>query len=150
MIRPAMTTEETLEMYKRNLERRDFTEDDKRATRLNIRKLMMEKMDEPVCAADDHCIESATHEYMKDIWICRPHHEKGFAIAVCARCASCQAWVILFPRATNPEPTVYEFTCPVRSCGASVRVQSNQTKPWGIPNAWTDRGYFCERELRDI
>lgn len=144
-----MTNEERLEMYHHQLDRTDFDHDRKQLVRKNIRRLRQE-MDEPICAADDYCVEPATHEYMKDIWICRGHHEKGFAVAVCSRCTKCSAWVILFPRTTSPEPTIYEFTCPVTSCGTSIRVQSNQTRSWGIPNTWTDRGYFYERELREL
>ena len=141
-----MNDQEILDMYKQKLERPDFTDADKLAFKKVIRA-QMEKMGDHICAADWNCIEPGIHEYIKDIWICGPHHNKGFSVAVSARCSKCPAWVILNGRATNPEPMIYDFTCPVESCRTHMRIESAQTRPWTLPNTVSDKGYFYEREL---
>jgi hypothetical protein len=144
-----MNDQEILEMWKQKLERPDFTDADKRAFRLTIRA-HMEKMGDNNCAAGMFCIEPGIHEYMKGIWVCGPHHTKGFAMADCAKCSKCPAWVILNGRTTTSEPSVYEFTCPVALCGTVARIRNSQTKAWTLPNTIIDRGYFYDRELADL
>lgn len=135
-------------MYKRHLERPDFTEEDKRATRLVIRNLMSEKMDQPVCAVA-YCIEPPAHQLMGTIWICKTHERQGTIQAACAKC-SCGAFVIMNSRTTLPEEHMYEFTCPVEGCGKITRVGNHQISLWHIPAIWRERGYFYERELSGV
>ena|SRR5437868_3949299 len=143
-----MTHQEILEMYKRHLERPDFTEEDKQATRINIRRLITEKMGEPVCAVD-HCVEPPTHHLMKSIWICKTHERQGTIQASCAKC-SCGAFVLLNSRTTMPEEHVYEFMCPVDVCRKVNRIGNDQTSSWHIPAIWRERGYFYARELSEL
>jgi hypothetical protein len=142
-----MNDQELLEMFRRNLQRQDFTKEEKAAKRLVTRR-HMEKMGIDTCAYGNYsCVEDGTHEYMKGVFICRTHHEKGGAIAVCARCTHCFAWVVLIGRSTNTEPMVYEVQCPVDSCGDKFVIKSGDTKYIGLPNTVIDRGYFREGEL---
>lgn len=141
-----MNDQEILDMYRQKLKRPDFTDADKRAFKTVIRA-HMEKMGDKTCAAGTLCIEPGIHEYMPGIFVCGPHHKQGFAMAACAKCSKCPAWVILNGRTTNPEPSVYEFTCPVASCGTIARIRNSQTKAWTLPNTIIDRGYFYDREL---
>jgi hypothetical protein len=144
-----MNDQEIIEMNKRKLARPDFTDMDKRAFKTVIRA-HMEKMGDNTCAAATLCIEPGIHEYMPGIWVCGPHHKKGYAVAVSARCSKCPAWVVLNGRTTNPEPAVYEFTCPVESCKTSARIRNSETKGWTLPNTLIDRGYFYERDLEGL
>jgi hypothetical protein len=70
--------------------------------------------------------------------------------AVCARCTKCPAWVVLHMRTTNPEPNVNQFTCPIDSCKTIVRAHDMETKMWQIPMSWSKRGYFYDRELKEL
>lgn len=145
----AMTNEERLEMFHRQLDRTDFDHDHKQLVRKNIRRLRQE-MDEPICAADDYCVEQPTSHLMRNIWICKTHEQQGVVTASCTRCAHCSAWVILFPRATMPEPHIYEFKCPAEHCGEISSIGNNQTSLWKIPVSWKDRGFFYDREMREL
>jgi hypothetical protein len=139
-----MNDQEILEMYRRDLKRVDFSEDDKAAKRKVARRLM-EKMGMQTCAYGvDYCVEEGTRERMKDIFFCEAHHASGSSIACCARCSKCFAWTVLIGRTSNPEPMVYEFTCGVKSCNAKNLVRSEDTRWVGLQNPVIDRGYFYD------
>lgn len=71
--------------------------------------------------------------------------------AICAKCTNCPAWIILHHSVTkHPEPHVNEVKCPADSCEKTVRVENHESKMWQIPESWIKRGYFHERELREL
>lgn len=142
-----MNDYEIIEMHRHNLQRQDFSADDKAAMRKSTPQSYEEDGFRNLQVRTKYVCGRGHPRVHAGCFYLRNAPQAGRGNSLVRPLRHVFGMGDLKRSFSNPEPSIYEFTCPVESCKARNRVKSADTRFVGLPNPIIEKGYFRDGEI---